>query len=145
MLEQILQALAPVMSTAADHLVELILVSIAAMIKKYVGVQIDEKHMRALHSAALTGVKVAIETGLTGDRVRDAALKYVRTSVPDAVKRLVGGKDTLLGQIVESKMSDALASKVSIQAPLVGAGEQVQARCRPDLIAKSRGPYARKL
>lgn len=108
MWEQILQALQPAILLLADHLIELAVGAIAVAIYRVTGVMIDEKHMRALHSAAMTGVRVGIESGLSGDALRRVALEHVRSSVPDAVNRLTGGDQTVLGRLVQAKLQEAL-------------------------------------
>jgi len=66
------------------------------------GVRIEEKHMRALHSAILTGVQSGMTDGVGAgaDTVKASAIAYAKRSVPDAIRALVPG-DTVLDRIAE--------------------------------------------
>lgn len=107
MLQEILEAVAP-------HLIELFmaLVSLATgyalvLIKRYTGIQIEEKHRLALHSAIRTGVLAMASNGLQGQALVDAVKDYVRASVPDALAYFVPG-DGVLSTLIKSKIKDIL-------------------------------------
>ncbi|MBB3995320.1 hypothetical protein GGR95_002975 [Sulfitobacter undariae] len=61
------------------------------------GIRIEEKHMRALHSAIITGVESALKEGPEAgiDNIKNSALRYARQSVPDAVRALVPGQGVM--------------------------------------------------
>ena len=87
---EVTASLAELLVAAISLVLTITLPIITARIYRWTGGRIEEKHMRALHSAALTGVRLAIESGLDGPRMRDAAIAYMRESVPDAIRAQVG-------------------------------------------------------
>lgn len=60
----------------------------AAQFRVWTGVQIDEKHLRALHSAILTGAEDAIGGGFEPEMAVQKAIAYAHASVPDAIHAL---------------------------------------------------------
>jgi hypothetical protein len=90
----------------APHITEIVLtiaIPFAALqFSRWTGVRIEEKHMRALHSAILTGVQSAIKdgAGAGANNVKASAIAYAKQSVPDAIRALVPG-DTVLDRIAE--------------------------------------------
>lgn len=68
--------LAKVMAGAADEA------------KRRWGIEIEARHREALHSALMSGIRAALNRGLTGPAAIDSAVKYATQSVPDALARL---------------------------------------------------------
>lgn len=60
----------------------------ALVAKKRFGLDIEKRHQDALHSALMSGVRAALQKGLTGNAVLNAAVDYARASVPDAIDKL---------------------------------------------------------
>ena len=78
----------------------------AAAINRKTGIDVEEKHRLALHSAIMTGVRLALANGMSKEAVVTAALDHARLSVPDAINALGAGK-TVLINIAEAKMQEA--------------------------------------
>jgi hypothetical protein len=74
------------------------------------GIRIEEKHMRALHSAIMTGVEAAMidgpEAGI--EVIKHRAVRYAQQSVPDAIRALVPG-DGVLDRLAERYVREAMA------------------------------------
>lgn len=87
-MEQIWQIIAP-------HVLEIIGVTLSAVIASAAGyakrkwsLDIEARHRDALHSALLTGIKMAMARNLDTGKAVDLAIDYARLSVPDAIKAL---------------------------------------------------------
>ena len=74
------------------------------------GIRIEEKHMRALHSAIITGVESALKDGPEAgmDHIKASALSYAKQSVPDAIRALVPG-DGVMDKLAERYVMERLA------------------------------------
>ena len=92
----------------------------AAAINRKTGIDIEEKHRLALHSAIMTGVRLALAKGMTGPSVVTAALDHARLSVPDAINALGAGK-TVLINIAEAKMQEAAGDALTAALRKAGA------------------------
>lgn len=77
------QFVAQVLPALVDALTPIVVTAIAAMVYRWTGVQIEEKHMRALQSALANGARLVVTGGTL-----DEAIDYVERSVPDALKAL---------------------------------------------------------
>lgn len=65
------------------------LISWAAMTaRRKWGLDIEARHRDALHSALMTGARLALSRGLFGDAAATLAQDYAKTSVPDAMRHL---------------------------------------------------------
>lgn len=95
MLEELKEALAPHVFEAIMSLITLALGYGTLLIRRWTGIQIEEKHMRALHSALRSGVLIGVERGLDKDALVQVAKDYARQSVPDAIRYLVPGEGVL--------------------------------------------------
>lgn len=88
----------------------------AAAFTKWSGIQIEAKHREALHSALMTGVRMALERlgagfGQTAKtNVALEAIGYVKTSVPDAIRHL-GPDDAHLLAMADAKIQEALSAR----------------------------------
>ncbi|MBN7785155.1 hypothetical protein JYP51_09505 [Ponticoccus gilvus] len=80
------------------------------------GLEIEEKHRDALHSAIMSGVQSALARGLSGQAAATHALEYIHDSVPDAVKRLKPAP-RVLGSLIDGALrrEDLFISFGSIQ------------------------------
>lgn len=110
MFQAIYDAFAPVLPDVMKSVLTLVSLATLYLVRTAVGqfttwtgVQVEEKHMRALHSAVLTGINMAMSKGLTGDKLKGAAIEYVRTSVPDAIKALNPSTGVLI-DLITSKL-----------------------------------------
>lgn len=79
----------------APHVLEILGVALSAIIasaagyaKRKWGLDIEARHREALHSALLTGIKMATARNLDTGRAVDLAIDYARLSVPDAITAL---------------------------------------------------------
>lgn len=82
----------------ALSLIITVMISLAArQFHKWTGIQIEEKHQRALHSAFQTGAKAAISGGAKAgmSATADEVIAYVRQSVPDALSALRPSPDAM--------------------------------------------------
>lgn len=102
-MDQIWQILAP-------HVLEIIGVALSAIIasaagyaKRKWGLDIEARHREALHSALLTGIKMAMARNLDTGKAVDLAIGYAKASVPDAIKALKP-TEGVLASIARSKM-----------------------------------------
>lgn len=111
---------APLVNTLLEYLVPALGVLIAALIgwaaaliKKRTGLEIEARHREALHSAAMTGVRIALEkfavspSNLTADlrsKVLADGVEWIQESVPDALKHF-GLTPDRLSVIVASKLA----------------------------------------
>lgn len=98
----------------ASHLLELVLGLGLLYFRKWTGIQIEEKHMRVLQSAVLNGVRLGIEGNLTGERLRQAALDYIKQSAPDAINSLGVKGSLVLEKLVQAKIQEV---KTDLEKP----------------------------
>lgn len=89
-----------------EHLLEIFAGIAVVAIRRWTGIQIEEKHMRALQSAVLNGVRLAIEGNLTGENLRRAAIQYIKQSVPDALDSLGANSEGFLEKLVMAKIHE---------------------------------------
>lgn len=78
----------------------------------WTGIQIEAKHREALHSALMTGVRMALSKFGPGAQqiVIKEAVAYAYTSVPGALKKL-NPPDQVLGDIAQAKLEEVKAQK----------------------------------
>ncbi|OHV85819.1 hypothetical protein LCM4579_00160 [Ensifer sp. LCM 4579] len=105
-LSGILTAVMPHVLELTSLAVTALVAWLAAWLKLKFKIDIEARHREALHSALMTGVRLALARyGVTAKRevVLGAAVDYAREAVPDAIKslRVDGGK---LGEIALSKL-----------------------------------------
>lgn len=70
------------------------------------GIEVEEKHRAALHSALMTGIRAAIVAGLGKEAAVLAAVRYASRSVPDAIAKLRPGAD-VTAEIAAAKYEQA--------------------------------------
>lgn len=103
-------AVAPIALDLLSGLVLALIGWAAATINRKTGIEIEEKHRLALHSAVMSGLKAAFAQGITSRAALVTfASEYVAASVPDAVKKLKTSGD-VLPDLIESKIMDAIPS-----------------------------------
>lgn len=82
----------------------------AAWGKRKFGIDIEAKHRDALHSALMTGARLAAARQLTGPSALQLILDYVRKSVPDALATLAPSH-TVLTDLADATLQEALVRK----------------------------------
>lgn len=70
------------------------------------GLDIEQRHRDALHSALMTGARLALAKQLTAAAAVDLILGYVKTSVPGAVGKL-NPPQSVLENLAKSKLEQA--------------------------------------
>ena len=103
-MDAFLTAIAPHLLELIAAVATLIIGWLAAEARARWGIEIEARHREALHSALMTGVRHAISRGLQErEDVSQAAVAYVQTSVPDAVRALKPGPQQL-ADMAEAKL-----------------------------------------
>lgn len=94
------------------HVLEIISIVLASMLgwaantaRKKWGIDIEAKHRDALHSALMTGARLAFQRGLTGQEAINQILQHVQISVPDAVIGL-DARTEVLGNLAKAKLRE---------------------------------------
>jgi len=95
------------------HLAELIALAIAALVaqavaalRRWTGVQIDQRHADRLSAAINRGVALAMAKQLDGEAARGLVLGYLRETVPDALRAVAPSVDALALRI-EASLAEA--------------------------------------
>lgn len=121
-LETVLDSIIPLVLTALSGVVLLIINSVAGYIKAKFGIDIEARHREALHSAIMTGLKMAmVRLGwVPGTPIPETALMMAvdyasRTGAPEAVKALDADRPALI-KIAESKVPEA-AAEITASGP----------------------------
>lgn len=70
------------------------------------GVEIEAKHRDALHTALMTGARLALAKHLTAAAAIELILGYVKTSVPDAIGTL-RPPQSVLENLAKAKLEQA--------------------------------------
>ena len=60
----------------------------AVRLTKKTGLEIEQHHRDALHTALMTAARLALAKQLTGAAAIELALDYAKRSVPDAIRKL---------------------------------------------------------
>lgn len=102
-----------ILVAAAPHLLELVggalaaLLSWAAMAARAKwSIDIEARHREALHSALMTGARMALDRALSQASAADLAVGYARASVPGAIKALRPSPDVLVN-LARAKLQEA--------------------------------------
>ena len=104
-LNTVIAAIAPQLLTAIGALLTVLIGWAADTARRRWGIQIEQAHREALHSAIMTGVKLALQRGMSGPQAAELAVGYARASVPDAIAAL-GARDDVLANLARAKMGD---------------------------------------
>ncbi|MWP39375.1 hypothetical protein GQY15_17550 [Rhodobacter sphaeroides] len=99
----LLIALTPSLLDLAGVIVTTLIGFATVRFQRWTGIQVEARHREALHSAIMTGARVAIARGLTREVATEFVSAYVRASVPDALKRLSPSVETM-DSLVRSKL-----------------------------------------
>lgn len=100
----------------APHLFEVLGLIFTALIglavkrlRDWTGIEIEEKHQRALHAALMTGARAAImrDAQISREMVVREAIEYAKESVPDAMAALKPKADVLV-DLATARAKDAL-------------------------------------
>ena len=95
----------------------------AAWGKRKFGVDIEAKHRDALHSALMTGARLAAARQLTGPGALQLILDYVRKSVPDALATLAPSH-AVLTDLADAKLQEVLGTKAPGLNQLINAMQE---------------------
>ena len=97
----------------APHILELIAGLLSAVIgwaamaaKRRWNIEVEARHREALHSALMTGARMAIDRALSPASAADLAIGYARSSVPDAIKALRPSSEVLVN-LARAKVAEA--------------------------------------
>ena len=97
----------------APHILELIAGLLSAMIgwaamaaQRKWGLDVEARHREALHSALMTGARMALDRALSPASATDLAISYARVSVPDAIKALRPSGEVLVN-LARAKIAEA--------------------------------------
>ena len=99
----------------------------AAWGKRKFGIDIEAKHRDALHSALMTGARLAAARQLTGPGALQLILDYVRKSVPDALATLAPSQ-AVLTDLADAKLQETLGTKVPGLNQVIKATREIAQR-----------------
>ena len=71
------------------------------------GLEIEARHRDALHSALMTGARLALDRGLSGNAAAHLAIGYAGSSVPDAM-RVLKPNESVLENLARAKVAEVL-------------------------------------
>lgn len=98
----------PAVTEVVSVLALTVITVVAARLRSLAGIQIEEKHQHALHSAIMTGVRAALNGGQVDQgALIAAAVAHAEKSVPDALKALRPDPQAL-ANIAAAKVREAL-------------------------------------
>lgn len=97
----------------APHILELMAGALSAMIgwaamaaKRKWGLDIEARHREALHSALMTGARMALDRALSPQSAADLAIGYAEASVPGAIRALRPTPEVLVN-LARAKVAEA--------------------------------------
>lgn len=108
MFDTIITAILPHLLEAFGIIVLTIIAWAAREFARLSGVQIEEKHQRTLHSAIMTGIRMALDLDgkITSTEAINQAVDYAQTAgAPDAIRALGVDQETL-GALARSKLNE---------------------------------------
>ena len=105
MLDTVLTALMPHVLEILGLVLTLLIGWAAKRFRDWTGIQIEEKHQRALHQAAMTAATAAIARGMEGAKAVEFVDGYIHASVPDAVAALKPSAG-VVSEIARSKLAE---------------------------------------
>lgn len=102
-----------VLAASAPHFLELLGALVAALIswaavavQRKWGLDIEARHREALHSALMTGARMALDRALSPQSAAELAVAYARESVPDAMRKLQPSPE-VLANLARAKLAEA--------------------------------------
>lgn len=109
MLQFITDFLAPHILEALGLVFTLLIGLAVKRLRDWTGIEIEEKHQRALHTALMTGARAALmrDARLTREQIVREAIEYAKDSVPDAIAALKPKADVLV-DLATARAKDAL-------------------------------------
>ena len=78
----------------------------SVQVARRTGLDIEQKHRDALHTALMTAARLALAKELTGAAAISLILGYVRQSVPDAIRKL-NPPAAIIEGLAKSKLEQA--------------------------------------
>ena len=97
----------------APHLLEVVAGLLSAVIgwaamaaKRKWGLDVEARHREALHSALMTGARMALDRAISPHGAADLAVGYAEVSVPDAIKALRPTQEVLIN-LARAKVAEA--------------------------------------
>lgn len=111
-----------ILDAATPHLIEIAGLILTALIgwaatqasRKW-GLDIEQRHRDALHTALLTGARLALSKQLTAATAIDLILSHVKQSVPDALGKLAPPRD-VLENLARAKLEQVAAEAIKAGA-----------------------------
>lgn len=126
------QLVEPYLVSGLGALVTALIAWAAALVQQWVGIKLDQSHRDALHSAAMTGVTMALSrigvaaNSLTIDTksaVVAQSIAWMEKSVPGALKHF-GLTPDKLADIVESKIGALISAPAAVAIPAIKVAAQ---------------------
>lgn len=102
----VLEAVMPQLLEIGGTLLSFALLWASVRFTKRTGIEIEARYRDALHSALMSGARLAISRQLTGSAAIELILSHVRGSVPDALGKLKPD-GTILERLAEAKLQEA--------------------------------------
>lgn len=118
-------AASPVILQVAGTSLAAFLAWAANTARRRYGIEIEARHREALHSAIMSGIRLALARGLDEKKAISAAIRHAQASTPDAVAALKPGSG-VLETIAEAKISEVLRSAAAINLDLGGGGRDAR-------------------
>lgn len=125
---------AGIVATVTPLLIDLLAIVLMAALtwaaawgKRKFGIDIESRHRDALHSALMTGARLAAARQLTGPGALQLIMDYVRKSVPDALATL-DPSQAVLTDLADAKLQEALGAKVRGLNQLIKATREIAQR-----------------
>lgn len=144
-MNDLLAALAPHLVELASGVVATLLSIAAAKIYAATGVYIEAKHRDALKEAMISGATAALRLGPDAglQALKAHAIAYVQESAPDAIRKLIKGRDGVLDKMAERYVREALgggaAAPIELKFPEPSEADAGKIAASVDKIARERG------
>ena len=107
-MQTILDMISPVILHLIGAVLTLAVAFVARKIHQWTGIEIERAHREALHSALMTGARMALQRGLSGPDAVTLATGYAESSVPDAIARL-RPSESVLTNLARAKLAEVTA------------------------------------
>lgn len=107
-MDQIISQSMPYMMEMLGIILSSVIAWTASKARQKWGLDMQDRHRQALHSALMTGARLAADGGLTKHAAIQIIVDHVRASVPDALAELRPDAQTL-GNLARAKLAEAMA------------------------------------
>ena len=88
---------------------------LAVLVRRKFDIEIEAKHREALHSALLTGAKLALSKSLTGAAAIQVIKDFAKRSVPDAIEYFdLDKKIVTFDNLAEGKLQEWIGINVDL-------------------------------